>query len=207
MLGSMHSLADVVRRLWRRGARDGQGPSAKPRRLVPVLVSVLAVAGIAIGAVLATVGAKPSGVADPSAVIPQTRPAPAASAAPVVPMLGGNADGTGKPIPVLVAASTSTKSATPARAAPVSPLHGLKQADLLVVAPFSLSRQVLATVAGLTRAHGAGRLWYAGPTEDLVTATATGTITATTTTATAMRTLGLVRRSQRPGPPRNCAIP
>ncbi len=41
-------------------------------------------------------------------------------------------------------ASTSTKLAFPD---PVAPLRGLKQADLLVVAPFSLSRQVLAAVA------------------------------------------------------------
>jgi hypothetical protein len=64
-------------------------------------------------------------------------------------MLGGNADGTGKPIRVPVAgpsaaASTSARSARPV---PVAPLRGLKQADLLVVAPFSLSRQVLAAVA------------------------------------------------------------
>ena len=143
----MHSLADAVRRLWRSGARDGQGPSARPGRLVPVLVSVLAVAGAAIGAVLAT-GTRPPGAADPPGGIPRARPA-AATATAVVPMLGGNADGTGKPIPVPVApgqaaASPGTGSASPA---PVTPLHGLKQADLLVVAPFSLSRQVLAAVA------------------------------------------------------------
>ena len=109
-------------------------------------------AGAAIGAVLATTGAKPSSAAGPSAVIPQTRPAPEASATPVVPMLGGSADGTGQPIPVLVARDSaavraSTKSVPSARPAPVSPLRGLKQADLLVVAPFSLSRQVLAAVS------------------------------------------------------------
>jgi cell wall-associated NlpC family hydrolase len=66
-------------------------------------------------------------------------------------MLGGSADGVGKPIPVPVArasaADTSTRPVSSARPDPVAPLHGLKQADLLVVARFSLSRQVLATVA------------------------------------------------------------
>ena len=113
------------------------------------MVSLLAVAGAATGAVLATVGGKPAGVGVLSPGIPQTRPAASTSAGPVVPMLGGNADGSGKPIGVPVAgastvASTSTKLAFPD---PVAPLRGLKQADLLVVAPFSLSRQVLAAVA------------------------------------------------------------
>jgi peptidoglycan DL-endopeptidase CwlO len=153
----MHSLADAARRLRRRGARDGEGSSAKPGRLLPILVSVLAVAGTATGAVLAAAGAKPSAAVGPSGAVPPTRPAPAVSGAPVVPMLGGNADGTGKPIPVLVArsratapasASTGTAPAPSAPPVPVTPLRGLKQADLLVVAPFSLSRQVLAAVAG-----------------------------------------------------------
>jgi len=150
MLEAMHSVAEALRRLWRAGSRDGPRPSARPRRLVPVLVTVLAVAGTAIGAVLATVGGKPAPVSGLSPGIPQSSPAPARISGPVVPMLGGSADGSGKPIPVPVvrasaAASTSTRSA---KAIPVSPLHGLKQADLLVVAPFSLSRQVLAAVAG-----------------------------------------------------------
>jgi peptidoglycan DL-endopeptidase CwlO len=111
------------------------------------VVSLLAVAGAASGAVLATVGGKPAGVSTLSPGIPQTRPAPANSAGPVVPMLDGNAGG--KPIGVPVAgasaaASTSLKSARPV---PVAPLRGLKQADLLVVAPFSLSRQILAAVS------------------------------------------------------------
>ncbi len=113
------------------------------------MVSLLAVAGAATGAVLATVGGKPAGVGTLSPGIPQTRPAASTSTGPVVPMLGGNADGSGKPIGVPVAgastvASTSTKLAFPD---PVAPLRALKQADLLVVAPFSLSRQVLAAVA------------------------------------------------------------
>ena len=119
------------------------------------MVSLLAVAGAATGAVLATVGGKPaavnSTVNELPHEIPGTRPAPATITGPVVPMLGGNADGSGKPIAVPVAGasatapSTSTRSARPVR---VAPLGGLRQADLLVVAPFSLSRQVLAAVAG-----------------------------------------------------------
>ena len=103
MLALMHSLADAVRRLWRRVAHAIPGPSARPRRLVPVMVSLLAVAGAATGAVLATVGGKPAGVGALSPGIPQTRPAASTSIGPVVPMLGGNADGSGKPIGVPVA--------------------------------------------------------------------------------------------------------
>ena len=153
----MHSLADAVRHLWQRVAHAIPGPSARPRRLVPVLVSLLAVAGAATGAVLATVGGKPAVVGVLSPGIPQTRPAASTSVGPVVPMLGGNADGSGKPIGVPVAgaaavASTSTKLTFPN---PVAPLRGLKQADLLVVAPFSLSRQVLAAVARQPAVTGA----------------------------------------------------
>jgi len=152
----MYSLADAVRRLWRRVASGTPRLPATPRHLVPVVVSLLAVAGAATGVVLATVGGKPAGVTGlPHEVTPQgipdTRPAPAKITGPVVPMLGGNANGGGNPITVPVAraaaaASTRTRSAPPD---PVAPLRGLRQPDLLVVAPFSLSRQVLAAVAGL----------------------------------------------------------
>ena len=145
----MHSLADAVRRLRRRDAPGAARPSLTPRRLVPVVVSLLAVAGAATGTVLATVGGEPAGVSGQPHAIPATRPAPATITGPVVPMLGGNADGAGKPITIPVArtsatASTSTRAARPGL---VAPLRGLRQADLLVVAPFSLSRQVLAAVA------------------------------------------------------------
>ncbi len=152
MLSSMHSIADAVRRLWRRDTHAIPGSSPRPRYLVPVLISLLAVAGTATGAVLATVGGQSAGVTAQPHGIPGTRPAPDTITAPVVPMLGGNADGGGQPIPVPVAgalaAATSTRTSTrPARPVPVAPLRGLQQADLLVVAPFSLSRQVLAAVA------------------------------------------------------------
>jgi cell wall-associated NlpC family hydrolase len=124
--------------------------SAKPARLVPVLFSALVVAGAAVGAVLATVGGgKPAAVSAPAQPISRASPAPAKTIGPVVPMLGGSADGSGTPLAVPVArayATASTASRT-ARQAPVAPLRGLKQADLLVVAPFSLSPKVRAAVA------------------------------------------------------------
>src|SRR5690349_14309610 len=144
MLGPMHSFADAVRRFWRRDVPS----SAKPRRLVPVLVSVLVVAGTATGVVLASVGGKPAAVSAPARGIPRTSPAPAKTIGPVVPMLGGSADGSGTPIAIPVArASAASTASRYAQQAPVAPLRGLKQADLLVVAPFSLSPKVQAAVA------------------------------------------------------------
>ena len=126
--------------------------------MVPAVVLVVAMAGAAAGAVQATLGGKPAadsarGPAAP--VVPQTSPAPAQRTGPVVPMLGGKADGGGKPITVPVARAATAPGAS-TRPVRVAPLHGLRQADLLVVAPFSLSRQVLAAVAsrpGVTSAE------------------------------------------------------
>jgi len=151
MLGPMHSRADAVRRRWRRDPSS----SAKPRRLVPVLISALVLAGTATGVVLATVGGKPAAVGAAAAQpIPRTSPAPSTTIGPVVPMLGGSADASGTPITVPVARVPASASTAPARTAsptakraPVAPLRGLKQADLLVVAPFSLSGKVRAAVA------------------------------------------------------------
>jgi peptidoglycan DL-endopeptidase CwlO len=114
-----------------------------------VLVSVLVVAGTAAGVVLATVGGKPAAVSAPARGIPRASPDPAKTIGPVVPMLGGSADGSGTPIAIPVARASAAASTTSrlAKQAPVAPLRGLKQADLLVVAPFSLSPQVQAAVA------------------------------------------------------------
>ena len=120
-----------------------------------MLISALVLAGTATGVVLATVGGKPAAVGAAAAQpIPRTSPAPSTTIGPVVPMLGGSADASGTPITVPVArvpASASTapdRTASPtAKRAPVAPLRGLKQADLLVVAPFSLSGKVRAAVA------------------------------------------------------------
>ena len=74
-MGSMHSLADAARRLWRRAVRPSPESPAKPRRLVPVLVSVVAVAGTATGAVLASVDGKPAAVGGTTPGVPRTSPA------------------------------------------------------------------------------------------------------------------------------------
>jgi len=144
----MHSLADALSRLWRRAAHAALPSRARPGRLIPALVSALVVAGTATGVVLATVGGKSAAVGGLAPGIPRTSPVPKITG-PVVPMLGGSPDGSGRPIPVPVAHASVAASTTSRTAKPVSvaPLRGLKQADLLVVAPFSLSPQVRAAVA------------------------------------------------------------
>jgi cell wall-associated NlpC family hydrolase len=132
MVEAMHLTTDVARRL-----------------LVPVGVSLLAVTGTAVGLVLAA-GGRPAVTAAPRPVVPSTRPASASSTRAVVPLLGSNADAH-RAVPAVSAtpaASTGPASPGVSTAPPrVAPLTGLRQADLLVVAPFSLSGQVLAAVA------------------------------------------------------------
>jgi peptidoglycan DL-endopeptidase CwlO len=123
----MHLTTDVVRRLWRR--------LPESERLVPVLVSLLLVAGTA-GVVLITFGGWPA--AGPHPQPPATRTAPPA------PLLSGNSLA-GRAVPVVSASPPASAATT----APVAPLGPLRQADLLVVAPFSLSSQVLAAVSRL----------------------------------------------------------
>src|SRR3984957_12193525 len=149
MVMEMHSLADAGRRLLRR--LMGGGPQAR-KRLVPVLVSVLVVLGAVVGVTLAATGAKPAKTSAHNAALPSSSPAPARtrSNGPVVPLLGENTEGRGKPMAVPVASAAAKLASTKAaRSAPVAPLHALRQADLLVVAPFSLSAQVLAAVSRL----------------------------------------------------------
>jgi peptidoglycan DL-endopeptidase CwlO len=143
----MHLTTDVARRL---------------RHRVPVLIAVLVVIGGTVGAVLATTGGHPTATAGhpattaghpaqtvgPRTPVPSTRPAPAASAGAVVPLLGTSADANRAVPAVSATPAVSTGSAT--EPSQVAPLRGLRQADLLVVAPFSLSRHVLATVSGLS---------------------------------------------------------
>lgn len=132
----MQSATDVARRL---------------RRRVPVLIAVLLVIGGAAGVVLATTGGHPGRTAGPTAgpraPVPSTRPAPAASAGAVVPLLGTSADAN-RAVPAVSPAPAGSAGSVTAPPE-VAPLHGLRQADLLVVAPFSLSRHVLATVSAL----------------------------------------------------------
>jgi peptidoglycan DL-endopeptidase CwlO len=144
---------------------------------VPILVTLLVVAGTAAGAVLATAGGRPAGEAGSRPVVPvvpavpSTRPAPARSASPVVPLLGGSAE-VGRAVPVATVtppasagspAGGSSGVVPPKRVlggwvpperkgntappAKVAPLRALQQADLLVVAPFSLPERVLTTVS------------------------------------------------------------
>ena len=124
----MHLTTEAVRQLWRRLPRSG--------RLVPVLVSLLAVAGTATGVILATVGGQPARLTGQPSPVATTRPAN--SVGPAVPVISATPAVPGTPGP-----------------APVAPLRGLRQADLLVVAPFSLSAQVLAAVSGLPGVTGA----------------------------------------------------
>src|SRR5271169_5246361 len=132
-LDPMHLTTDVARRL---------------RRRVPVLIAALVVTGGAAGVVLATTGGHPAQTAGPRAPVPSTRPAPGASAGAVVPLLGASADANRAVQAVFATPAARNGSAT---APPeVAPLRGLRQADLLIVAPFSLSRHVLATVSGLS---------------------------------------------------------
>jgi len=145
----MHPTTDAARRLWRwlRRAPQGSLASSGPRRLAPVLVGLLVVTGTAVGAVLATAGGKPANVAGPDPRIPSTWPTPARTAVPVVPLLGGNAHTRGAvPVARLTPAASPGSAAAPPTPN-VAPLRRLRQADLLVVAPFSLSRQVLAAVS------------------------------------------------------------
>jgi cell wall-associated NlpC family hydrolase len=127
----MHLTTDVARRL-----------------LVPIGVGLLIVTGGTVGLVMATTGGTP---AAPHPRVSSTRPspastAPAASARAVVPLLGTSADAN-RAVP---AVSATPRASGGSSAAPkVTPLRGLRQADLLVVAPFSLSGQVRAAVSRL----------------------------------------------------------
>src|SRR5215471_374481 len=103
MLGPMNSLADAISRLCRRIAHAARPSPSRPRHLVPVLISALVVIGTATGAVLATVGGKPAATGGAAAGTARTSPAPSKITGPVVPMLGGGADGSGRPIQVPVA--------------------------------------------------------------------------------------------------------
>src|SRR5690348_14552975 len=124
----MPSLADAVRRFWRRLLAAVAEPAARRRRLVPVVISVLALTGATTGVVLATAGGKPARVTGLSAPVPRSSPAPTRSTGPVVPMLGGNADGSGTPLAVPVAQTiapsgshpSSGRGTAPANTAPAS---------------------------------------------------------------------------------------
>jgi len=123
------------------------GPlTALPRRLlIPIGISLLVICGTAAGVVLATAGSGPARTAAPHRPVPGARPAATASAGAVVPLLGASADAR-RSVPAVSATPTAGTGTSPPR---VAPLRGLRQADLLVVAPFSLSRNLRAEVSAL----------------------------------------------------------
>jgi peptidoglycan DL-endopeptidase CwlO len=138
MVDAMHLTTDTARRL-----------------LVPIGVGLLVATGTTVGVVLATAGVQPPGTAGAHRPVPSTRPAAAAGAQPVVPLLGASADAD-RAVPAVSASSTASSGSSSAAPPRVAPLRGLRQADLLVVAPFSLSGQVLAAVSrqpGVTSAE------------------------------------------------------
>ena len=154
VLRRLPAAAGVTRRVLRRLPESG------PLRrlpesgfLIPILVSVLAMGGIAAGVVLAATGGQPVGRAWQPPIVPSTRPAPADSNSPPVPLLGGNVD-LGRAVPVATPTPTPTPSAGTPAPAPVAPLGELRQPDLLVIAPFSLSAQVQAAVSRLPGVTG-----------------------------------------------------
>jgi hypothetical protein len=118
----------------------------RSRRLLPTVISVLVVTGTAAGVVLAATGGKPAG---PASSLAAGRPsAQGGTSAPVAGVLG---TARGVAFPVLVARPVVNATGP----VPVLPLRGLRQADLLIVAPFSLSRQFLAAVSGQPSVTGA----------------------------------------------------
>ena len=100
-----------LRRLTTNGRPEGSPVRGHP---VSVLVSVLAVIGVIVGAVLTAVGGGPPRTSGSAAGLPTARPAPADTTGLVVPALGGNAEGSGQPItvPVVGAAAMASASAT-----------------------------------------------------------------------------------------------
>ena len=151
----MHLITAAARRCWRRiragasgGARGTRQCLRSPHRL-PVLVGVLAVAGTLAGVLVATVGGGPAAGPGSNPVVPATRPAPGRSASPVVPLLGGRAGTSDSSFAVPVARPSAGAARGSPGSAKVAPLRGLRQADLLVVAPFSLAGQVQTAVSRL----------------------------------------------------------
>jgi cell wall-associated NlpC family hydrolase len=102
---------------------------------------MLVVTGTAVGVVVAAADGAPRGTGAVTLPIPVMKTVPVRGNAPVVPLLG---DVRAAALSVPVARHMTAVAAKPAR---VAPLHGLKQADLLIVAPFSLSATVLAEVS------------------------------------------------------------
>lgn len=143
----MHALWGIVGEVRRFG--DGFRGLGRVPQLVPVVISMLVVTGTAVGVVLAASGGAPPGPAAITLPVPTQQSVPVRNNLPVVPLLG-DARGTALSVPV---ARHITTTARPAR---VAPLGAPRQADVLIVAPFSLSPRVLAAVSkqpGVTSAE------------------------------------------------------
>ena len=136
MLDAMPLTTDLARRL---------------RHRLPVLIAALVLVGSAVGVVLATTGGRPAQPAGPRALVPSTRPAASGRPSAVVPLLGASAAAT-RAVPAVSATPAAGSATAPPK---VARLHGLRQADLLVVAPFSLSSHVLHVVSGVSGVTGA----------------------------------------------------
>jgi peptidoglycan DL-endopeptidase CwlO len=135
-------------------------------RLLPVAIGVLAAVNLTVGSLLAATGfgTAPGGAQYPGAssgTAPGSLSGVSSLAAQPVPVrLNGPGIGysrtqqsLGSTAPLTasaVAGQTSAASpASPAGTAQVAPLHGLKQADLLIVAPYSLPAKLRAEVSAL----------------------------------------------------------
>ena len=114
----MYPTTQAVRRLWRWLRRGA--PEGPPGSQGPGRLAPVLVSLLVVAGTMAGVVLATAG----------GRPAPEAGSSPAVPV-----------------AAVSPAASAGSAAAEVSPLRGLRQADLLVVAPFSLSRQVLAAVS------------------------------------------------------------
>jgi len=128
---------------------------ARPRRMLPAVVAALAALGLLAGVLVTVLSAAPRGSLGPSGAaspargssslatslfnLPQVRPSTGDT--PVLPGLtqSGARLMSGSPVPF---ARTAARPS-------VAPLRRSYQADLLIVAPFSLSRKLLAAVSRL----------------------------------------------------------
>jgi len=136
--------------VWRRMGHCGWvrlfGEEFRGRRIAPVAITTLVVAGTAVGAIVAAAGGAGPGV---TGLAPgKTAPSVAGHGhedAPVVPLLGLPRSA---PLSVPVARHIpDTPDATATQAPPVAPMGTLRKADLLIVAPFSLSGRLLTQVS------------------------------------------------------------
>ncbi|HZR55113.1 MAG TPA: C40 family peptidase [Streptosporangiaceae bacterium] len=125
------------------------GEEFRGRRIVPVAITTLVVAGTVVGAIVAAAGGAGPGVS--GLAVGQTAPSIPATPghgredAPVVPLLGLPRSA---PLSVPVARHIPDAKDTAATQPPrVAPMGTLRQADLLIVAPFSLSSGLLTQVS------------------------------------------------------------